>query len=130
MTSIRDLFPFTLSISPNQQTSSTPAGVLGWRFYNSKSSIPNGSANLFGKIIIRSLMQWLQGLVLDGALASTFQPIPLKNKMNLPAKAQSKDLMPGVIRLLPRLLPLWKLLLHLLFLLLPKTFSLNSWRCL
>ena len=67
--------------------------------------------------------------MLDGALASTLQPIPLGNKMSLPAKAQSKDSTPGVMRLLPRLLPLRRLLLHLLFLPPPRTSSPNSWRC-
>ena len=44
--------------------------------------------------------------------------------------AQQKDPIPGVMRLLPRLLFFRKLLLHLLFLPLQKTSSPYSWKCL
>ena len=90
MTFAHDLLLFTLSISQNRLINSILARALGWRFYNSKSSIPNKSASPFRKITIRSPLQWLQDLVLNGAFTSTLQPIPLKNKMSLPAKAQSK----------------------------------------
>ena len=108
-----------LSIPPTGQPVVLCIRALGWQFYNSKSFIPNGSASPFGKITIRSPSQWLQNLVLNGALASTLQPIPLENKMSLPAKAQSEDSTPGAMRLL----------LHLLFLPPPRTSSPNSWRC-
>ena len=39
----------------NRPTSSAPAKALGWRFYNSKSSIPNGSASPFRKSTSRPL---------------------------------------------------------------------------
>ena len=126
----RDLFPFTLSIPPTGQPVVLYIGTLSWQFYNSKSFILNGAVSPFGKITIRFLLQWLQDLVLDGALTSILQPIPLGNKMSLPAKAQSKDSTPGAMRLLPRLLSLQRLLLHLLFLPLLRISSPNLWKCL
>ena len=47
VTSTRDLLPFTLSIPP---WFNLVLSFIGWPFYNSKSSIPNGSASPFGKI--------------------------------------------------------------------------------
>ena len=108
----------------NRLTSSAQARALGWRFYNSKSSISNGSASPFGRITIRASSQWLQDLVLNGALATILRPILLESKMSLPApKAQQEDQMPVATRLLPLL----RLLLQLLFPP-PRTFSRNSWR--
>ena len=46
----RDILPFTLSI-PFDHPSSLII-LLGWSFYNSKSSISNGSASPFGRRII------------------------------------------------------------------------------
>ena len=85
MTLVFDFLSFTLSISFNQLTSSILAKALDYQFYNSKSSIPNGLASPFRKIMIKSPLQWLQDLVLDGAFIIILQPIPLKSKMSLPA---------------------------------------------
>ena len=109
---------------PNWLTNSTSAGALGWRFYNSKNPIPNESASLFGKITIRTPLQWLQDLMLDGTLATILRPIPLENKMSLPTpKAQQEDQIPAATRLLSLL----RLLLHFLFSL-SRTPLQNSWR--
>ena len=51
--STRDLLPLTLSIPPTGQPVVLCVRSLGWRFYNSKSSIPNGSASPFGRITFR-----------------------------------------------------------------------------
>ena len=128
MTPAYDILSFTLSIPFNQPTSSTSARVLGWRFYNSKNSISNKSTSSFKRITIRSLLQWLQDLVLNKTFATIFRPISLENKMSLPApKTQQKDQILAMIRLLlfPRLLPLLRLLLHFLFSP-PRTSSQNS----
>ena len=69
------LLLFTLSIPSNQ-----PTMLVGWPFYNSKGSKPNGSASLFRKKNRRllvtslelciSLVQW-PNLVLAGVLVKT-----------------------------------------------------------
>ena len=130
VTPAHNLLLFTLNILLNQLTSNVPARILGWQFYNFKSSIPNKLASLFGKITIRSPLQWFQNFVLDKTLTTILCPISLESKISLPAlKAQQKDQMPAAIRLLlfPRLLPFLRLLLQLMFLL-SLTSSQNSWK--
>ena len=50
VTPARDLLPFTLSIPP---WFNLVLSFIGRPFYNSKSSIPNGSASPFGRIMFR-----------------------------------------------------------------------------
>ena len=56
------------------------------------------------------------------ALMLTFQPILLKNKISLPAKAQSKDLIFGAIRLLSKAFTFLKALIEFFILSFIKNF--------
>ena len=113
-----------LSIFLNHLINSASARVLGWWFYNFKSSILNKLANLFRKITIKSLLQWFQNLVLNKTLVTILKPIPSESNMSsLAPKAQPWNQMSVATRLLP-------LLRYLLYYLISplKTSSWNSQR--
>ena len=79
------LLPFTLNIPSNQSSV-----LLGWPFYNSKSSKLNNSASLFEKrnkkLLVTSLelsippVKWSE-LMLDGAFVGTLF-LPVKKKLD------------------------------------------------
>ena len=86
--------------------------LLDWLFYNSKCSIPNGSASLFGKknrrLLVTSLeltilpVEWAD-LVLAKALLRIFVPAAKMNLLGL--------FLPREVAL-PHNSPLWHVLLH------------------